>query len=76
MPIQCPALVASICYFTGPFFLVLAGAALLYGIGGLPLGAKGWSDPVRGFLMAAGTLLRARMDPRPVSTLVKQFLTV
>jgi len=31
------------CYFTGPFFLLLAGAALLYGLGVLPLGAKGWS---------------------------------
>jgi len=31
------------CYFTGPFFLMLAGAALLYGIGGVPLGAQGWS---------------------------------
>ena len=31
------------CYFTGPFFLVLAGVALLYGVGWLALGAKGWS---------------------------------
>jgi hypothetical protein len=30
------------CYVTGPFFLLLAGAALLYGIGVLPLGANGW----------------------------------
>jgi hypothetical protein len=31
------------CYVTGPFFLILAGVALLYGIGILPLGARGWS---------------------------------
>ncbi len=27
----------------GPFFLLLAGLALLYGMGVLPLGAHGWS---------------------------------
>ncbi len=31
------------CYLTGPFFLVLAVMALLYGIGVLPLGPRGWS---------------------------------
>ena len=31
------------CYFTGPFFLILAVLALLYGIGVLPLGPRGWS---------------------------------
>jgi hypothetical protein len=31
------------CYFSGPFFLLLAAAGLLYGIGALPLGARGWS---------------------------------
>ena len=31
------------CYVTGPFFLLLAGIALLYGVGALPLGAQGWS---------------------------------
>ena len=31
------------CYLTGPFFLLLAGVSLLYGIGALPLGAHGWS---------------------------------
>ena len=30
------------CYFTGPFFLLLAAASLLYGLGLLPLGPKGW----------------------------------
>jgi len=40
---QCPPVCRIHCYFTGPFFLVLAGVALLYGVGWLPLGAKGWS---------------------------------
>ncbi len=31
------------CYATGPFFLLLAALGLLYGIGVLPLGARGWS---------------------------------
>jgi hypothetical protein len=31
------------CYLTGPFFLILAGVALLYGTAILPLGARGWS---------------------------------
>jgi hypothetical protein len=31
------------CYFTGPFFLLLALIGLLYGLDLLPLGARGWS---------------------------------
>lgn len=31
------------CYFTGPFLLLLAAVGLLYGLGALPLGARGWS---------------------------------
>lgn len=31
------------CYATGPFLLILAALALLYGIGALPLGPHGWS---------------------------------
>jgi hypothetical protein len=31
------------CYVTGPFFLLLAGVGLLYGLGVLPLGVTGWS---------------------------------
>lgn len=31
------------CYVTGPYFLLLAVLGLLYGIGRLPLGARGWS---------------------------------
>ena len=30
------------CYFTGPYFLLLALLSLLYGLGWLPLGSKGW----------------------------------
>lgn len=31
------------CYVTGPFFLLLALVGLLYGLGAVPLGARGWS---------------------------------
>jgi len=31
------------CYLTGPFFLVMAGIALLYGLGFVPLGRRGWN---------------------------------
>lgn len=31
------------CYVTGPFFLLLALVGLLYGLGVVPLGARGWS---------------------------------
>ncbi len=31
------------CYFTGPFFLVMAIAALLNGLGVVPLGRFGWN---------------------------------
>jgi len=30
------------CYITGPFFVILGVASLLYGAGVLPLGAQGW----------------------------------
>lgn len=30
------------CFFTGPFFLVMAALALLYGLGVVPLGPHGW----------------------------------
>ena len=32
------------CYFTGPFFLILALTALLYGLGAIQLGTRGWSE--------------------------------
>lgn len=31
------------CYVTGPFFLLLALVGLLYGLGVVPLGVRGWS---------------------------------
>jgi len=31
------------CYFTGPFFLVMAFVALLYGLDVVPLGPDGWN---------------------------------
>ena len=31
------------CYITGPFFLLMAVATLLYGVGIVPLGANGWN---------------------------------
>jgi hypothetical protein len=31
------------CYFTGPFFLVMAVVTLMYGLHLLPLGTHGWS---------------------------------
>lgn len=30
------------CYITGPFFLILAGLSLLYGLGAVSLGPHGW----------------------------------
>jgi hypothetical protein len=31
------------CYFTAPFFLLMAVASLLHGLGIVPLGPQGWS---------------------------------
>ena len=31
------------CYFTGPFFLIMAAVSLLYGLQVLPFGARGWT---------------------------------
>lgn len=31
------------CYFTGPFFILMALASLCYGFGWLPLGSSGWN---------------------------------
>ncbi len=31
------------CYFTGPFFLLMAAVSLLHGVGALPLGEEGWT---------------------------------
>ena len=45
------------CYITGPFFLLLAGVALLYGIGVLPLGARGWSSLSAALVIGSVTLI-------------------
>lgn len=42
------------CYLTGPFFLVMAIVALLYGLGVLPLGGDGWN--ILGLLVLVGAL--------------------
>jgi len=44
------------CYATGPFFLILAVVALLYGIGIVPLGARGWSTLSATFAIGGLTL--------------------
>lgn len=44
------------CYVTGPFFLILAGVAILYGIGTLPLGARGWSTLSATFAIGGAVL--------------------
>jgi hypothetical protein len=31
------------CYATGPFFLLMAGVAILYGLGVVSLGPRGWN---------------------------------
>jgi hypothetical protein len=42
------------CYITGPFFLLMAVVALLYGLGALPLGDHGWS--LIGLIVLAGAV--------------------
>jgi hypothetical protein len=42
------------CYFTGPFFLLLALIGLLYGLGLIPLGPRGWS--VLSIALVAGSV--------------------
>lgn len=44
------------CYFTGPFFLVMAVASLAYGLQRLPLGPHGWMY-LGAVLLAGGGLL-------------------
>ncbi len=44
------------CYFTGPFFLLLAVASLSYGLRLLPLGPDGW-EYLGGILLVGGGLL-------------------
>ncbi len=42
------------CYFTGPFFIVMAILTVLYGVGALSLGNHGWS--VISLLLFGGTV--------------------
>ena len=42
------------CYITGPFFLLMALAALCYGLGILPLGRSGWN--LLGLIGLIGTI--------------------
>lgn len=44
------------CYFTGPFFLVMALVSLLYGMQLLPLGSNGWHN-IGNVLLIGGVLL-------------------
>jgi hypothetical protein len=44
------------CYLTGPFFLLMAAATLLYGVGVLPLGSNGWNLLGLTILVGAVTL--------------------
>jgi hypothetical protein len=43
------------CYATGPFFLILAAVALLYGLGAIPLGRNGWNT--LGIILLAGSIV-------------------
>lgn len=40
------------CYFTGPFFLLMAAVALLYGLDLIPLGPHGWN--ILGLILLIG----------------------
>jgi hypothetical protein len=42
------------CYATGPFFLILAGGSILYGLGVMPLGSNGWNT--LGLILLVGSI--------------------
>lgn len=50
------------CFFTGPWFLLAALAALLFGAGVLPLGAHGWNWII-GAAAAGATLACCGVEP-------------
>lgn len=50
------------CYFTGPFFLVVAAVALLYGFGALALGKNGWN--LLGAIALVGALISIYLPER------------
>jgi len=43
------------CYATGPFFLIMAVVALLYGLGAIPLGGNGWNT--LGLILLVGSVV-------------------
>lgn len=43
------------CYATGPFFLIVAAGALLYGLGVIPLGRNGWNT--LGLILLVGSIV-------------------
>jgi hypothetical protein len=43
------------CYATGPFFLIMAAIALLYGLGAIPLGRSGWNT--LGLILLVGSIV-------------------
>jgi hypothetical protein len=43
------------CSGTGPFFLILAVIALLYGLGAIPLGSNGWNT--LGLILLVGSIV-------------------
>jgi hypothetical protein len=43
------------CYATGPFFLILAAIALLYGLGVIRLGSSGWNT--LGLILLVGSIV-------------------
>ena len=45
------------CYLTGPYFLLLALVSLLYGLGMLPLGDRGWQWLSSALLIGACVLV-------------------
>lgn len=50
------------CYFTGPFFLLLAAFSLLHGLEIVPLGAHGWRW--LGLTLVAGTVILGCLPER------------
>ncbi|HEY1773611.1 MAG TPA: hypothetical protein VGH91_10520 [Gammaproteobacteria bacterium] len=45
------------CFLTGPFFLLMAVLSLLYGLGIMDLGRRGWSDLSLALLVGAALLI-------------------
>jgi len=54
------------CYVTGPFFLVMAAVALLYGFGAFALGKQGWN--LLGAVALVGALVLIYLPERLFGT--------